>query len=223
MNEFKKYLSIIDHTLLRQDATLADVKNCCNEAISYGFYSVITQPYYIKEVSKILEGSKVLCGAVIGFPFGTELTAVKQFQTELAVKEGANEIDMVISMSAFKNGNYSFVENDINRVVKTANVPVKVIIETSFLNKEEIIKACKICINGGAAFVKTSTGYFGAGATVENIKIMKEACDNKIKIKGAGGIRTFEDLKAIADAGADRIGTSGGVSIANKIDNLSGY
>jgi deoxyribose-phosphate aldolase len=220
MNE--QYLKVIDHTLLRHDATEADIENCCKEAVGFGFYSVIVQPYYIGLARKLLKSSGVLCGTVIGFPFGAETTDVKCFQAERAIENGAQELDMVICMPSFKNKNYADAENDIRRIVKFG-VPVKVIIETSLLSEEEIITASKICIDGGAAFVKTSTGYFGGGATAENIKLIKKTVGDKIKIKAAGGIRTIEDLITMLRCGADRIGTSGGVKIAQGLINLKEY
>lgn len=217
----EKYLKLIDHTLLRQDATSEDVRRHCEEAREWGFYSVITQPYYIPYIKKLLEGSGVKCGAVIGFPFGTEFTSVKLFQARKAIEAGAEELDMVINMSAFKNKEYQICTDDIREIVKTG-LPVKVIIETSLLSKEEIVKACGLCIEAGAAFVKTSTGYFGGGATVEDVRLMKSACGDRIKIKAAGGIRTAKDLIDMVNAGADRIGTSGGVKIAKGL-SADGY
>lgn len=217
------YLKLIDHTLLKQDASLADVKKCCEEAVLYGFYSVITQPYYIADVKKFLKGSGVLCGSVIGFPFGAEFTDVKVYQAKRATGSGAEETDMVMAISALKNKDYDYVLNDIKAVVFAAKVPVKIILETALLTQEEIIKACNLCIEAGAAFVKTSTGYFGGGATVENVKIMSEVCGGRIKVKAAGGIRVAEDLINMVNAGASRIGTSGGVNIAKGLINTQKY
>lgn len=208
-----KLAKLIDHTLLKQDATSEDVKRYCEEAVKYNFCSVITQPWYVSDVKKLLNGTGVLCGTVIGFPFGTEYIDVKEYQTMRAVKEGAQEIDMVMNISAFKNQQYKIVEDDICAVVKKAGVPVKVIIETSLLNEKEIIKACEITADGGAEFAKTSTGYFGGGATAENIKLMKKISNERIKVKASGGIRTAEDFMAMVEAGADRIGTSQAVNI----------
>jgi deoxyribose-phosphate aldolase len=211
--ETEKFARLIDHTLLRQDARVSDVERLCAEALRYKFCSVITQPWYVKDVRKYLSEEGVLCGTVVGFPFGTEFPDVKEYQAKRAVDEGAQEIDMVMNMSAFKNKDYAFVEKDIAGVVRVAKIPIKVIIETSLLSCHEIIKACEIVINGGADYVKTSTGYFGCGATPEIVRLMKTACMGKIKIKAAGGIRTYEEMKALVDAGADRIGTSKAVNI----------
>jgi deoxyribose-phosphate aldolase len=170
----------------------------------------------------LLKGSGILAGSVIGFPFGCETTETKLFQAERALKSGAQEIDMVIGMPAFKNGRLKEAEEEI-RQIASLGAPVKVIIETSLLTEEEIIAACKVCIGGGAAFVKTSTGFFGGGATVENIKLIKKTVGDKIKIKAAGGIRTIDDVIAMVESGADRIGTSGGVKIAEGLTNLKEY
>lgn len=217
----KKYLKIIDHTLLRQDATLMDVQRCCLEAKQWDFCSVITQPWYVPQVRRLLDGTGVKCGTVIGFPFGAEFSPVKVFQAERALEAGAQELDMVMNISVFKNGDYQACQKDIEAVVKVG-LPVKVIIESSLLSRDEIIRACQICIDAGAAFVKTSTGYFGGGATVDSVRLMKEACGGRIKVKAAGGIRTAEDLAAMVEAGADRIGTSGAANIARGLMS-SGY
>lgn len=217
----EKYLKLIDHTLLRQDATLMDVQRCCLEAKQWGFCSVITQPWYVPQVRRLLDGTGVKCGTVVGFPFGAEYTPVKVFQAERALEAGAQELDMVMNISAFKNGDYEACRKDIEAVAKVG-LPLKVIIETSLLSREEIIKACKICADGGAAFAKTSTGYFGGGATVENVRLMKEACGGRIKVKAAGGIKSAEDLVAMVEAGAERIGTSNAVNIAKGLE-ANGY
>lgn len=223
-DKISEILKMIDHTLLKQDAIADDVKKVCAEAKQYGFYSVITHPYYIGEVKKQLLGTGVVCGTVVGFPFGCELSGVKAFQTEAAIRQGAEEIDMVMSISAFKNKDYGYVLNDIKQVVKEAGQrPVKVILETTFLNSAEIKDACAIAIDAGTAFVKTSTGFFGGGATVEAVGIMSAFCNGKIGVKAAGGIRTAEDAIAMVKAGATRIGTSGGVLIAKGLENTETY
>ena len=219
----KEYLKLIDHTLLRQDITEIDLQRHCEEAKKYGFYSVVVHPLHVKNAAELLKGSGVLVATVIGFPFGEELTRVKVFQAKCAVEEGAQEIDMVMAVSKAKQGDFKGVSADIAAVVSAVTVPVKVILETALLTKEEIVKACEACIAAKAAFAKTSTGYFGQGATVENVQLMKSVCKEFIKVKAAGGVRTLEDLQAMVNAGASRIGSSSGVKIAEGLIVSGGY
>ncbi len=203
----------IDHTLLRQDITSGDIERLCREAREYGFYSVMIHALHIPEAVRALAGSGVKIGTVVGFPFGETPSAVKAFEAKQAVLLGADEVDMVAAVSRIKEGLFDEVEEDIRQVVRAVPVPVKVIVEASLLTKEELVRACECCIAAGAAFVKTSTGYFGVGATVENIRLMKSVCGEKILIKAAGGIRDYASACALAEAGADRLGTSAGVAI----------
>ena len=158
---------------------------------------------------------KIAC--VVGFPMGENVTAVKVLEAKRAVADGADEIDMVACISAIKNGNYSYVKKEIRRVVKAAKVSVKVIIETSLLTREEMIRAAVCARDAGAAFVKTSTGYFGEGAKAEDVRLLKETVKGACGVKASGGIRTAENLREMIEAGADRIGTSAGVSIAETL------
>lgn len=218
--EIAKLLNKIDHTLLKQTATKQDLKRLCDEAIKYGFYSVCVHPAHVSEVCSYLGKSAVNVACVVGFPMGENTTECKVFETKRAVAQGADEIDMVISISAIKNGNWSYVKKEIKKVVSAAKKnPVKVILENSLLTQEEIIKACKVAVDAGAAFVKTSTGYFGDGAKVEDVRLMKDTVNGKCSVKASGGIRSGEDFKKMIDAGADRIGTSAGVKIAEDLQS----
>ena len=208
---------LIDHTLLKADATKAEVTQVLAEALKYDFASVCIQPCYVSYAAQYLKGSDVKVCTVIGFPLGANTSAVKAFETADAIKNGADEIDMVINIGALKDGQDETVLNDIVAVVQAAqDKTVKVILETCLLSEEEIVKACQLCMQAKADFVKTSTGFSTGGATIENVRIMKAAIDNPMQVKAAGGIRTYEDLLKMVEAGASRIGTSAGCSIMQK-------
>ena len=207
--------SMIDHTLLKADATEDMIEKLCKEALEYNFAAVCVNPYYVKKAKKFLNGSNVKVATVIGFPLGANTKEVKAFETKKAIEDGADEIDMVINIGALKNKEYDVVKNDINAVVKAANgkAIVKVIIETCLLTKEEKIKACLLSKEAGADYVKTSTGFSTGGATIEDVKLMKETICDAMKIKASGGIRDYETAKAMIEAGASRIGASSSVKI----------
>jgi len=216
--EIRRMLKKIDHTLLKQTASKAELKKLCDEAKEYGFCSVCVQPVHVREVYNYLGNCAVNIACVIGFPMGENMTEVKVYETKKAVSAGADEIDMVACISAIKNGNYSYVKKEIKKVVAAAKGrPVKVILETSLLTREELVKACVCAKDGGASFVKTSTGYFGEGARIEDVIAMKEAVKGECFVKASGGIRNGEQFKAMLEAGADRIGTSAGVQIAKDL------
>lgn len=221
LTELRRLLRTIDHTLLKQTATRADIKKLCDEAREFGFYSVCVQPVYVSACRDFLRHSpavKIAC--VVGFPMGENLTATKVYETKCAVRDGADEIDMVICVSAVKNGNYSYVKKEIKQVVKAAKGnPVKVILETSLLTRDEMLRAAACARDAGAAFVKTSTGYFGEGAKAEDVKLLKSTVGQACGVKASGGIRTAEQFKEMIDAGADRIGTSAGKEIAGALQN----
>ena len=221
LTELRRLLRTIDHTLLKQTATRADIKKLCDEAREFGFYSVCVQPVYVSACRDFLRHSpavKIAC--VVGFPMGENLTATKVYETKCAVRDGADEIDMVICVSAVKNGNYSYVKKEIRQVVKAAKGnPVKVILETSLLTRDEMLRAAACARDAGAAFVKTSTGYFGEGAKAEDVKLLKSTVGQACGVKASGGIRTAEQFKEMIDAGADRIGTSAGKEIAGALQN----
>ncbi len=217
--EIRRLLKTIDHTLLKQTAKREDIRKLCAEAVEYGFYSVCVQPVYVSACNEFLKNApqiKIAC--VVGFPMGENKTETKVFETKRAVADGADEIDMVICISAVKNGNYSYVKREIKQVVKAAKgSPVKVILETSLLTREEMVKAALCARDAGAAFVKTSTGYFGEGAKVEDVKLLKETVKGACSVKASGGIKTAEQFREMLAAGADRIGTSSGKEIADTL------
>lgn len=202
----------IDHTILKADAPDSLVRQYCEEAIKEGFASVCVNSYYVPIVADLLRGSGIACCSVVGFPLGAMSTAAKAFEAHQAVQDGADEIDMVINISAIKSGRWDLVEEDIRAVTAAAApAPVKVILETCLLTDEEKRKACSAAEGGGAAFVKTSTGLSTGGATVEDVRLMKEAVGDRLKIKASGGIRTKAFAVELLEAGADRIGAGNGI------------
>lgn len=205
--DIKNILSHVDHTLLKQDATWADIKNLCDDAVKYSTASVCIPASYVKDAVEYLGGKIPVC-TVIGFPNGYNTTEVKCFEASNAVKNGADEIDMVINIALLKDKKYDEVLNEINKVKKACNGRLlKVIIETCLLSDEEKIKMCEIVSNSEADFIKTSTGFSSSGATFDDIKLMKEHIKGK-KIKAAGGIKSFADGERFISFGADRLGTS---------------
>jgi len=206
----------IEHTLLKADASVKDIMELCQKAKEYGLFGVCVNPCYVQLAKNLLSDCATKVVTVIGFPLGADLTAVKAFAAKKAVEDRADEIDMVINIAALKGHNDDFTEGDIRAVVEAAAPrPVKVIIETCLLNEEEKIRACRLIAQAGAAFVKTSTGFSRAGATVEDVELLhREAEKYGIRVKAAGGIRTYEDAMAMLRAGAERLGTSAGDKIA---------
>ena len=205
------YNKMIDHTVLKADTPLETVKRICDEAMEYGFASVCINPCHVAYCADYLKDSDVNVCTVIGFPLGANTSAVKAFETKDAIANGADEIDMVMNIGALKDKNYDLVRDDVKAVVEAANgTLVKVILETCLLTEDEIKKACELCVEAKADYVKTSTGFSTRGATIEDVRIMKEAVHGKAKVKAAGGVRTPEDMVKIVAAGADRIGTSAG-------------
>ncbi len=217
--EIRRLLKTIDHTLLKQTAKREDIRKLCAEAVEYGFYSVCVQPVYVSACNEFLKNApqiKIAC--VVGFPMGENKTETKVFETKRAIADGADEIDMVICISAVKNGNFSYVKREIKQVVKAAKgSPVKVILETSLLTREEMVKAALCARDAGAAFVKTSTGYFGEGAKAEDVRLLKDTVKGACSVKASGGIKTAEQFREMLAAGADRIGTSSGKEIADTL------
>lgn len=209
----------IEHTLLKQDAKQEDFIKLFNEAKDHHFLGVCINPAYVKLAKENLKNSDVKIVTVIGFPLGANRSDVKAFETTKAVEDGADEIDMVINVTAIKNKNYNFVLNDI-KAVKAAcqNKPLKVILETDLLEKDEIKKACELCVKAKADFVKTSTGFVknGVGAKAEDVKLMYETVSPfGLKVKASGGIRDKEAALKMLEAGAERLGTSSGVKIVS--------
>ncbi|MEG1964427.1 MAG: deoxyribose-phosphate aldolase [Clostridia bacterium] len=206
----------IDHTNLNPTASESDIEKLCQEAKEFHFASVCVNPVNVKLAKSFLEESDVKIACVVGFPLGENTTMIKEIEAKMAVVDGADEIDMVLSISRLVAGDFDYVYNDIFEVVHSCKATVKVIFETCKLNAEQIIKATDICIKAGAKFIKTSTGFLGEGATEVNVKIMKGASDGKIEIKASGGIKTYADAVKMIEAGATRIGTSNGVKIVNE-------
>lgn len=204
----------IDHTLLKPDATFTQIHHLVDEAREHNFYSVCVNPSYVATCAELLKGSGVQVCTVIGFPLGANSSATKAFETAHAIKDGADEVDMVINIGALKSQKLLLVEEDIRDVVYAAEGKiVKVIIETSLLTNEEKVIACQLAEKAGAKFVKTSTGFNGGGATVEDITLMKESVSTMMGIKASGGIRDTETAKKMLAAGATRLGTSAGIAI----------
>ena len=210
-----KIEKLIDHTLLKSDASAEQIKKICAEARQYGFMSVCVNPARVELVHKELEGSGVKTCCVIGFPLGATLSSVKAFEAQEAIKLGAEEVDMVINIGAVKDGNWELVESDICAVVEAASgkALVKVIIETCLLTDEEKIKACECAMRAKADFVKTSTGFSTAGATEHDVKLMRSVVGDSMGAKASGGVRTPEDAEKFIAAGASRLGTSNGVKL----------
>lgn len=215
----------IDHTLLKADARRADFEKVCAEARTYGFASVCVNTARLPEVVALLTGSPVLPIAVVGFPLGAMESEAKALETRRAIDLGAKEIDMVLPVGALKDGDYDAVLSDIEAVVLAARlrkIPVKVILETSLLTREEKIAACVIAKRAGAAFVKTSTGFGTAGATADDVRLMRAIVGAEIGVKASGGIRSREDALKMIAAGADRIGASASVAIVTAPSTLAG-
>jgi deoxyribose-phosphate aldolase len=221
-------MSMIDSTLLKPTATAEEIEKLCQDALKYGFKAVVVNPIHVRTCKKILKDTKVKVATVAGFPLGEDLLKVKLFEVKRACKEGAEEIDAVMCVSAAKAGNWKAVEQEIKKIVRAAGKRlVKVILETSYLTDEEIERACQICVEAGARFVKTGTGYAG-NATPEHVALMSRAVKaqlsemsnkNDLKhcdVKAAAGIKTYEQALALAEAGAVRIGTSHAAEIAEE-------
>lgn len=209
--ELNKY---IDHTILKANASLEAVVKLCQEAKKYDFASVCVNPCFIPVAKKLLAGSNVKVCTVIGFPLGATLPEVKRLETIEAVKEGAQEIDMVINISMAKAHDYEFIEKEINKVkIACQGRLLKVILETCLLSNEEIVECCKASVRAGADYVKTSTGFSTGGATVEHVLLMRQTVGPTVGVKASGGVKTKEDAMQMILAGASRIGTSSGISI----------
>lgn len=204
----------IEHTNLKPDATPDHIKTLCSEALSYHFKAVCVHSSYVTEARALLQGSNVLISCVVGFPLGAMASAVKQEEAAYAVRQGADELDMVIAIGRLKAGDWDYVAADIRAGIAGASgKPVKVILETGLLTEDETYRACQEAAAAGAAFVKTSTGFGYGGATVEDIRRMRRAVGISTRIKASGGIRDYKTACAMIQAGADRLGTSAGVAI----------
>lgn len=218
---FEKY---IDHTQLKPETTREQIDRILEEAKTYHFKSVCVNPTHVHYAAEALSDSDVLVCTVIGFPLGASTSKTKAFETEDAINNGADEIDMVINVGALKDGRDEEVQQDIEAVVKAAQgKTVKVIIETVLLTDEEKVKACQLAQAAGAHFVKTSTGFAGGGATPEDVKLMKDTVGDALEVKASGGVRSLEDFKAMIDAGATRVGASAGVQIMQGLEADTDY
>ena len=216
----RQLASMIDHSLLRPNATREQLKKLCEEAMAYGFKAVCVNPIHVADAAQLLKGKEVLVCSVVGFPFGTHAPETKAFETAKVIRLGAREVDMVIRVGALKEGRDQEVIEDIRAVVQVAKgCPVKVILETCYLTQEEKVRACKLCVEAGASFVKTSTGFASGGASVEDVKLMRETVGKNLGVKAAGGIRTLEDAIKMIEAGANRLGTSGSVAMIKELQD----
>jgi len=221
----KNFARMIDHTLLKAEATKEQIEKLCAEAKQFNFASVCVNPTWVKRSSELLQGTDVLVCTVIGFPLGANTPAVKAFEAKDAIANGAKEVDMVINIGALKDKNYDLVQADIAAVVEAAkdSALVKVIIESCLLTDEEKVKACELAVAAGADYVKTSTGFSTGGATAEDIALMRKTVGPELGVKASGGVRSLEDMKKMVEAGATRIGASSGVAIMNGLIADSNY
>ena len=216
---------MIDHTILKAEATESEIIKLCKEAIHYNFASVCVNPSMVPVAAKELKGTHVKVCTVIGFPLGATTTEVKAFETKDVIEKGATEVDMVINVGKLKERNLEYVKNDIKAVVEAAKgkALTKVIIETCLLTEEEKIIACKLSKEAGSDFVKTSTGFSTGGATVEDIKLMRETVGPEMGVKASGGVRSKKDALAMIENGATRIGASASISICEGTEANSNY
>jgi deoxyribose-phosphate aldolase len=217
------WASLIDHTLLKPEATEADIKKLCNEAIQFGFASVCVNPSWVKKAAEFLRGSNVPVCTVIGFPLGATLPDVKAYEARRAIMNGAREVDMVINVGALKSGDDCAVEDDIRAVAEAAHesgILLKVIIETALLTDDEKVRACLAAKNAGADFVKTSTGFAKGGATADDVALMRRTVGHALGVKASGGVKGIDDARRMFEAGATRIGASVGVKIAQEASGI---
>lgn len=216
---------MIDHTLLKADATKEQIEKICAEAKEYNFASVCVNPTWVKTSAELLNGTEVKVCTVIGFPLGASTPETKAFETKNAIENGAAEVDMVINIGALKGGDNELVERDIRAVVDAAKdkALTKVIIETCLLTEEEKVRACELSVKAGADYVKTSTGFSTGGATAEDIALMRKTVGPTIGVKASGGVRSAEDADQMIKAGATRIGASSGAAIVNGLTSDSDY
>lgn len=220
--DIKEILKHVDHTLLLQGSTWEEIKQICDDAMKYGTASVCIAPSYVKQAAEYM-GDKMAVCTVIGFPNGYMTTATKAFETKDALENGASEIDMVINIGWLKDKKYDLIENEIRSLKEICGDKIlKVIIETCFLTEEEKIKMCEIVTKAGADYIKTSTGFGGAGATFEDIKLFSEHIGANVKMKAAGGISSIEDAEKFLELGAERLGTSRIIKIV-KNEEATGY
>jgi deoxyribose-phosphate aldolase len=220
VSDWRAVARVIDHTLLKPEATAEQITRLCQEAIRFEFATAFVQPCFVPLAASLLEGTAVKVGAPVGFPQGANLTTTKRAEAKDLLRVGAHELDMVLNIGALKSRERKLVENDIRAVVEIAHeggALLKVILETSLLTVDEKILACELAVAAGADFVKTSTGFAGGGATVDDVALMRGVVGKRAGVKASGGIRSVSDLAAMLDAGANRIGTSAGVQIVQDL------
>ena len=209
---------MIDHTLLAPGATRDEVRRLCAEAVTHGFGAVCVNGVWVAEAARALEGSEVRVCAVVGFPLGASAAGAKRFEAERALEDGAVEIDMVLDLGALKSGDDARARDDVRSVAEAVHARgglLKVIVETGLLDEDEKVRACRLAVEAGADYVKTSTGFGPGGATVDDVALMRRTVGPDVGVKASGGIRSFEDATALVAAGATRLGTSRGVSIVS--------
>jgi deoxyribose-phosphate aldolase len=213
----------IEHTILKTNVMQAEIEQLIEEAIQYHFIGICVPPYWVKKCKRDLQKTDIVLVTVAGFPLGYSRTEVKAFEVQRALEEGANEVDIVMNISAFKNNPKEWVKPEIAQIANLchqANAMLKVILETAYLSNEEIIFASKLCEEAGADFVKTSTGFAPSGASVEHVRLMRQSVGQNVGVKASGGIKTLAQTLELIQAGADRIGTSSGVKIMKESNSI---
>ncbi len=212
---------LVDHTLLKPEATSAQIEQLCQEAVSFGFATIFVNPFWVRFCHQLLKNSKVKVGSVVGFPLGATTSTIKIFETEQELKDGATEIDMVMNMGAFKEKNFQLIEKEIKAIKEICGEKaiLKVIIEAGLLTDQEKKQAALLVKNSGADFVKTNTGLGTGGATVEDVKLLRETVGPDFGVKASGGIRDYQTVLKLLEAGANRIGTSASVKIMQEVLN----
>lgn len=216
----------IDHTILKNNTMAADIDTICKEAIEWGFAAVCVPPYFVQDAKKLVKGSEVKVATVIGFPFGYHHYKTKLEEAKITIEEGADELDMVMNISAFKSNDLAYIETEIDQVsnlTSANNKTLKIIIESGILNEEEIIKCCELYKHFPVQFLKTSTGYAEKGASVEAVQLMRKHLPPSIQIKASGGIKTAEFAKQLIDAGATRLGCSASIAIVKGESSEGNY
>jgi deoxyribose-phosphate aldolase len=224
-SDWKALASMMDTTLLRSNANVAEIEQLCQEAISYSFAAVCVNPIFVKPIAELLQGSKPRVGAVVGFPLGATFSSVKVFELEAVAVAGAQEVDVVMSLASLLSGRADAVREEIGSIVDISKGygidTIKVILEMCYLTQEQKVQACELAIEGGAHYVKTSTGFGPAGATVDDVRLLRRVCAGRAKVKAAGGIRTLAQVVEMIEAGAQRIGTSHAGKIVREAINSS--
>lgn len=216
----------IDHTILKNTTTIADVDGLCKEAVDYGFAAVCIPPYFVQDAKRLVEKSSVKVCTVIGFPFGYHSYQTKAEEVRIAIEEGADELDLVMNLAAFKSNDMAYIETEaqtISSLTSSAGKTLKVIIESGVLSEEEIIRCCEIYKHYPVQFLKTSTGFADKGASVEAVKIMRQHLPDTIQIKASGGVRSIEFANELIAAGATRLGTSSGIALVKGEAPVAGY